>query len=160
MGVDSVVKLKGHVSKEEILQFIQKHIDKDASIFNPSSMDLGVINNFSVQEYYGAETEPDKMHWKQEDCWFRFSEDNDINSIFYCYHNVNFYENLEFYECCETAEQDKLIEMVKSETTTLMVRRHEESTEVLWKIVEHFGGWFDANDCDDIPFIHVYGKGK
>lgn len=73
----------------------------------------------------------------------------EIRSIFYLYDDRNCHENLKYYMSVD------LEDMVYSEKTYLSLGCGGSSVEIMKKIVEHFGGWFDENDCDDKEYYYI-----
>ena len=51
-----------------------------------------------------------------------------------------------------------LEDMVKAETTYLSLNKDDSSVDDIKKIVEHFGGWVDEDDCDDEPYYPLLKK--
>jgi hypothetical protein len=143
MGVDTKVRLKGHVKNQDILEFIRNTYDKDAYVSNWR------VDNFdeipSIKERYD-----DSGRWLTEVCFIVFKHPKDgLREMFYMHSNVNFHENLEYYE------QFNLTDMVKSEVTYLSLGHWASSVDILKTIAAHFGGWLDENDCDDNPYYWV-----
>lgn len=139
MSADVTLNLKGYISAEQIVDYIDEHYK--------------LINNGVKEENYGSLNEcdwvkekyDDSNEWKITSGFITFNDGNENRAMFYLYQNVNFYENLEYY-----SEHD-LEDMVKSETTHLSLEHYGNSVDIMKGIAQEFGGWLNENDCDDIP---------
>lgn len=145
MGVEVQGKLKGYIPPQEVLNFIQQTIDSNAK------------SCVEVEDYGIAEYDWIKERYDNTDKWlitsgfiYFTSKQGEQRSLFYFYNNVNSYENLEYYS------KYNLEDMVKSETTDIiMLDWHGESVEIIKSIVTEFGGWIDENDCDDEKYYPI-----
>ena len=144
MGVDTKGKLKGYVSPQEVLNFIKQTIDSNAK----SHVEL---KDYGIAEYDWIKERYDNTNkWLITSGFINFtSKQGEQRSLFYCYNNVNSYENLEYYS------EYGLENMVKSETTDIMLGCYGDSVEVIKSIVTEFGGWIDENDCDDKEYYPI-----
>ena len=144
MGVDTKGKLKGYVSPQEVLNFIQQTIDSNAKSY-VELKDYGIVNYDWIKERYGKTNK-----WLITSGFIDFTDKSgEQRSLFYCYNNINSYENLEYYSTYG------LENMVKSETTDIMLGCHGESVDVIKSIVTEFGGWIDENDCDNEVYYPI-----
>lgn len=139
MSCDTILRLKGHITAEQIVDYIDEHY----KFFNNGVKEnnYGSLNNYNwVKEKYD-----DSNEWKTTDGFITFNDGTENRAIFYCYQNINSYENLEYYN------RYNLENMVKSETTCLSLELYGNSVEIMKGIAQEFGGWLDENDCDDEP---------
>ena len=145
MSVDTHAKLKGKVSFEDIRDVVEKLYGQygPVTIANRSTSDWD--ESSSIQARYD-----DSGRWRTDMCYIVFhASPDEVRDMFCLYCNVNFYENLSYYE------EFNLEDMVKAETTFLSLGKWGHSVEIIKAIAEHFGGWVDENDCDDIPYYWV-----
>ena len=155
MGADTKGLIKGYVSADEVLNFIRQKYDKDAKNC-VKSMKCGELSTldfgFVMQPNHETDTE-----WVITSGFINFSYNGEIRSLFYSYNNINPYENLEYYEK-NYSEYTYLSDMIKSETVSLSLGKDDDAITIMTDILSYFGGWIDANDCDDIPYIPVPSK--
>lgn len=138
MGCDTTLRLKGHITAEQIIDYIDEHYKFIGNSVKEDN--YGSLKKYDwVKEKYDNSNE-----WKIISGFITFNNDENI-TIFYFYQNINSYENLEYYR------EHNLENMVKSETTFLSLGRCDNSVEIMQGIAQEFGGWLDENDCDDIP---------
>lgn len=138
MGVDTKGLLKGRVSPEDVLNFIRQ-------TFDPNSISHVKLNNYGDDSSYEwiKERYDDSGEWKTWRGYIYFHDGVRDRSLFYCYTNHNSWENLKYYS------EFGLEDMVKAETTHISLNKDESSIDDIKKIVTHFGGWIDEDDCDD-----------
>lgn len=141
MGVDTKGLLKGKVPPEEVLNFIRQ-------TFNPNAKSHVKLSNYGddsgfewIKERYDNSGE-----WKTWSGFIEFNDGARDRGLFYCYTNHNTWENLKYYS------EYGLEDMVKTETTYISLNKDDSSIDIIKKIVSHFGGWIDENDCDDEPY--------
>lgn len=145
MSVDTKVRLNGHIRPEEILNFIKQKFDVNVKMSLIDELNLGLKSeNDYIYESY--DDDPYRKSWSTS---FHFTYKGENRMIYYIYHNYNTYENLDIYK------QYGLEDMVKSETTHLILGCWGASVEIMRAIVEEFGGWIDENDCDNIEYEPV-----
>lgn len=137
MGCDTNLRLKGHVTVEQIVDYIDEHYKFISNSIREDSYG-------SLSEYWVKEKYDDSNEWKTTSGFIRFNDGTENRNMFYSYQNVNSYENLEYYS------KYNLENMVKSETTLLSLGCCGNSVEIMKRIAQEFGGWLDENDCDDI----------
>lgn len=143
MSIATIGKLKGHITIEQVLQFVRDTYDKDARIFFRDTTDWD--ESPAIKERYD-----DSGRWIGNTCSIAFNlPDDGERMLFYCYENVNFYENLEYYQ------EHGLGDMVKAETTYISLGCWGHSVDIMKAIVSNFGGWLDENDCDDVVFYEI-----
>lgn len=140
MSVDTKGKLKGKVSIEDVANFIEKKFGIVTSI--RKSKDSVYEEADYMKEFYGDIP-------TTETAYISFEYNCEKRNIFYFYSNYNTYENLEMYS------EYGLEEMVKSETTDLIIGCWGSSVEIMKSIVAHFGGWVDEDDCDDNEYYEI-----
>lgn len=139
MGCYTLLRLKGNITVEQIVDYIDEHYKFISN--NVKEKNGGSLNKYNrVKEKYD-----DSNEWKITNGFIRFNDGDENKAIFYDYQNINFYENLEYYS------KYNLENMVKSETTFLSLGYYDNSVEIMKGIAQEFGGWLDENDCDDIP---------
>lgn len=151
MSVSTKGKIKGFVRWEEILNYIKQKYDSNATsdISRSKVMPLAECHfNYIVNQHSEDET----MYYY--DCGFIFYKLNGEGyQLFYRYSNIN------AFDCLEEYEQDglyDLVEMEKSEVTTISCGHYGDSVEVITDIIAHFGGgWIDKNDCDDESYCPI-----
>lgn len=140
MGCNTILRLKGHITPEQIVDYIDKHYD---------------FKRKSIREYYAKLLDESAIKERYDDSnkckvtmgFIDFHDDNDKwISMNYYYCNVNIYDNLD--HCLKFGIED----MAKSETTELtMCCFFDNSVEIMKGIAQEFGGWLDEDDCDDEP---------
>lgn len=136
---DTRLRLKGRITAEQITDYIDEHYKLIKNEVKEEN--YGSLNQYGwVKEKYD-----DSNEWKVTSGFITFNDGKENRYLFYLYHNVNSYENLKYYS------QYNLEDMVKSETTELMLGFYDSSVEIMKGIAQEFGGWLDENDCDDIP---------
>lgn len=138
MSCDIVLRLKGHVTVEQIVDYIDEHYKFISNSVKEEN--YGSLNKYNWFE----EKYDDSNEWKITSGLITFNDGERNRSIFYVYQNINFYENLEYYR------KYHLENMVKSETTSLSLGCYGNSVKIMKGIAQEFGGWLDENDCDDI----------
>ena len=144
MGRDTVAKLKGYVPIEDIFNFVREKYDKYATM-TLTDTKMGLIKDKDfIKESYGK-----SQYWHSYTGNINFKNGETYRNIFYSYNNVNSYENLEHYS------EYGLEDMVKSETTFISLGCFGNSKEIIESITKHFGGWFDADDCDGEPYVFI-----
>lgn len=144
MGVDTKGLLKGKVLPEEVLNFIRQSFDQNAK----SDVKLNNYGDNSRFEWI-KERYDNSGEWKNWSGFIYFHDGVNDRGLFYSYTNHNSWENLEHYS------EFSLEDMVKAETTYISLNKDETSVNDIIKIVEHFGGWVDENDCDDEPYYPI-----
>ena len=84
MSCDTILRLKGHITAEQIVDYIDEHY------------------KFIKEENYGSlskynwvkEKYDDSNEWKITSGFITFNDGDENRDIFYCYQNINSYENL------------------------------------------------------------------
>lgn len=150
MGCDTYAKILGKVTQEEIVKTIKEVLEVEdvvsevkRTVYNPlDDLDFPFRN-------YG-----DEDYWYTESGFICFTYECEKRMIFYCYDNINTYENLEYYKA-KYPDRPDILKMIKSEKTHLGLGYWGKSVEILEAIVKKFGGWLDENDCDGIPYRRV-----
>lgn len=138
MSYDTILRLKGHITTEQIVDYIDEH-------YKFISNSIKEENCGSLSEYnWVKEKYDDSNEWKITNGFITFNDCEENKNIFYLYQNINSYENLEYYS------EYNLEDMVKSEITFLILGCYN-SVEIMQGIAQEFGGWLDEDDCDDIP---------
>lgn len=151
MGCDTCGKIKGYVKHEDIFEFIKNNYDKDAT----HRVIRQIICHLSECDwkYKLNEHSDDNENWYDIYGSINFKYNEEERMLFYCYSNINSYENLKYYSECG------LEDMVKTETTHIGLGCWGSSVKIIKEIVENFGGgWLDENDCDDKEYYLVKPK--
>lgn len=140
MGCATILRLKGHITVEQIVGYIDEHYKLISD--GTHEENYGSVNQLlsDIKEKYD-----DSNEWKITEGFITFNDDNENRAMFYAYQNINLYENLNYYR------QYNLENMVKSELTFLRLDHHGNSVEIMKWIAKEFGGWLDEDDCDDEP---------
>jgi len=147
MSVNTKILLDGHILPKTILNVIKNNIDKNARIRLYDNENMGKLSEYDfIKAHYG-----NSNNWEVNTCYIDYNDGYNGNvSIFYYYSNINSYENLQYYE------KYNLSKMVKSEKTFLIFDFISNVIATpIYKLLLHFGGWIDVNDCDNIPYDRV-----
>ena len=90
MSCDTILRLKGHITAEQIVDYIDEHY----KFFNNGVKE----NNYGSLHKYNwvKEKYDDSNEWKITDGFITFNDGDENRAIFYCYQNINSYENLEY----------------------------------------------------------------
>lgn len=139
MSCDTILRLKGHITVEQIVDYIDEHYKFISKSIRKDN--YGSLNRYNWFE----EKYDDSNEWKITSGFIRFNDGDENRNIFYDYQNINCYNNLGYYS------KYNLEDMVKSETTFLSLGCCGNSVEIMKGIAQEFGGWLDENDCDDEP---------
>lgn len=145
MSVDVKVSLDGYVSTEEIVDFLNE---------------IGSVEEYKTNEKnykyecgnFWKEVFCKDNLWKIKFGFISFYYQKEYRTLFYNYSTVNFWDNIEYYS---KELQEKFI---KGEHTQLSISCFGNAVEVMKLICEHFGGWIDENDCDDIDPYYIEKK--
>ena len=148
MSADTHGKIKGYVRYEDILNFIRQKWDKDATSDTKKSIRQPISECNWKHEINEHSEDNDNWYAIQGFICFEYHGENRV--LFYCYDNLNHYENLDYYA------KRGLLEMVKTETTYLSLGCYGDSVEIIKELVAYFGGgWIDENDCDDEEYYPI-----
>ena len=156
MGYDTVGRIKGFVSHQDITDFIKEKYDKNVEDYVVRYV-MKPISKCDWKHKINEHSE-DKVNWYNEHGFIYFKYNGEKTALFYDYDNVNHYENEKYYS------ELGLADMVESETTHIdfgIVKdtEEEENVKILKEIISHFGGgWLDNNDCDDEEPYWVDGE--
>ncbi len=148
MSVDTLGKIRGYVNASEILNFIRQKYDSEAI----STVEKSTYNKLDEITYPFElnEHSDDSEHYYIESGFIYFTYNNENRSLFYCYSNINPYENMSYYI------NHGLKDMVLSETTSINLGNWGDSVKIITEIISHFGGgWIDENDCDSEEFYPI-----
>ena len=156
MSVDAKVRLRGYISPEEICYYIKKKYNTD------------VENTVEIHDY-GLIT-PEMRHGDniiKRGITHHISQHGFINfkicgqngeeenrQLFYIYDNIISLSDLEYYI------SEGLENMVRSETTYLMLGYWGNAVAILKDMAMEYGGWLDENDCDDKPYYYIRKRRK
>lgn len=142
MSSDTLGRIKGYVSHEDITDFIRNNWD-------PCVTDgVGKRNNGPLSKVNWKhelhEHSEDNENWYDVSGFINFTYNGNRRRLFYFYENINNFENLEYYA------KRGLEDMINTETTRVNIGAWGDSVEIITEIIKHFGGgWIDENDCDD-----------
>lgn len=151
MGCDTYGKIKGYVRQEDIFEFIKQKYDENA--INKVGRTMTIPLSKCSWEYEVNEHSEDSENWYTISGFICFKYNEEDRMLFYCYNNINSFENLEYYM------EYGLENMVKTETTHIGLGCWGSSVEIIKEIVENFGGgWIDENDCDDEEYYFIEPK--
>lgn len=146
MSVSMKIRLDGHITPEVLLNWLYKNA-KSACMADTSKI------NMRLEPYVDTKTcyNDDGSDLYMETTTFYYTLPEQFSTrLFMQYFNYNNYENLDYYY--ELGLED----MVRAETTTLIVSRPTDmDKEIGIKLVSDFGGWIDYNDCDNEPYVRV-----
>lgn len=153
MGCDTIGRMKHFVKHEDILEFIKKRYDSDATA-EIKRKNCGKISEYKDPFKINEHSDNDIYHYQISGFIF-FKDGTDTRMLFYFYSNLNFFENLEYYQ------EENLEEMVQAETTYISLGCNGNSIGIIRDILEEFnGGWLDENDCDDESPYFISTKKK
>ena len=147
MGCDTIGKIQGHIEPVYILNYLMKNIDKNAKA-KIRKIDYGPLADYVMETYDNSNR---MMNWSG---FIDFKYNGKNRNLFYSYSNYNAYENLEYYKPLG------LEPMVKEEKTHISLGCDDDAQKIIKDIITFFGGWFDANDCDDEEFIFINKQSK
>lgn len=149
MSVDTIGRLRGFVDSEKIIKYLQTHYDKNAKGEIDRKI-YGKINNLENMSYSINTGSQDNNNWYVDSGVIEFNDGEEDRAIFYSYSNINFFENLKYYQ------KLNLEDMCLAETTTIILGCYGNSVEIIKNMLEYFnGGWLDEDDCDDISFEYI-----
>mgnify|MGYP007079216273 CR=1 FL=1 len=109
MGCDTIGRIKGFVSHQDITEFIKEKYDKNVED-HVIRYGLGLISKCDWKHKINEHSE-DKVNWYNEHGFIYFKYNGEKTALFYDYDNVNHYENEDYYL------ELGLGDMVESETT-------------------------------------------
>lgn len=144
MSVDTKARLLGHISPEEIVNYIYHNWDKNVvNYVEYEDLNHWKKENYNwIKEVYGNEI-------YSEHGFINFNYNDESRSIFYNYNSYNLYENLEYYK------KYGLEQMVKSETTYLSLGKWGSSIEIIKELVTYYGGWINFDDSKDEEYYYI-----
>lgn len=149
MGIDTRCKLRGRVTPEQIVRFLET---KYTDVVNETSTRYTDIPKDCV-----CIDLDDVGRWAITGGFITFTDINgDRRMLHYFYDNLKFFDDLA--TCIKNEEPDEIILMYASKTTSLSLGCWGNSVEILKGICEEFGGWLDENDCDENDFYRIDKK--
>lgn len=149
MGIDTVAKIKGRITPEQITEII-----KDLFGVEPKNEVKRTIYDKLDDLDYPFRNYGEEDYWFGDFGFIRFTYNGENRQLFYSYNNINLYDNLLLYKR-KYPDRTDIHNMIKSETTHLSLGKWGSSVEILEAIVKKFGGWVDEDDCDDIPYRYI-----
>ena len=151
MGCDTIGRIKGFVSHQNLSNFIKEKYDKNV-VDHVVRYVMKPISECDWKHKINEHSE-DEINWYNDHGFIYFKYDGEKTALFYDYNNINHYENEKYYSAYGLAD------MVESETTYINLgiidsESGKENVKILKEIISHFGGgWLDNNDCDDeLPY--------
>lgn len=149
MSTDVIAKIDGYITPSAVLKLIQSKFDQSAALQNVQIQKISKLSELKkkihIFHVYGAETE----YWTTETGFICFTYNKNKYTMFYLHNNINTHENMEYYE------KHRLADMCDAHTTTLILGKCGESSEIMKRICEYFGGWLDEDDEDNKPFYRI-----
>lgn len=133
MGKDIVVRLKGHITQHQIIDFLSS---VGYTTFDKTTKYIEGLKELWRCSYSDYDDSCNAVHI---DGFIKLSKDGEINSIYYSYWNVNTFEEIPHYQL-DYPDRLNLILMAAMETTYISMNYSEESVELMKSICEHFGG--------------------
>ncbi len=141
MGVDTKGLLRGRVLPEDVLNYIRQ-------TFDPNAILDVKLNNYGDDSGYEwiRERYDDSGEWKT---WSGF---------------IHFHDGVKDRECfiiIQTIIHGKTLSIIRALIWKIWLKlklhiyhsiKMIARLMILKKIVEHFGGWVDEDDCDDEPY--------
>lgn len=141
MSTDTVGRIKGYITAEEICEYIKKCWDKTAES-NVIRNNISSIQNITW-DYLVNEHSENSEYWYADTGIIKFCYKGQERWLHYCYNNLNHFENLKYYKNLG------LEEMERSEYTNLILAYFEDSAAIMQDIIKYFGGgWLDESDED------------
>ena len=152
MGKDTVVRLKGHITQNQIIEFLSSvgytAFDKTTKYIEG----LKELLHCSYSDY------DDSCNAVRIGGFIKLYKDDEINFIYYSYWNVNTFDSIPYYQL-DYPDRLDLILMAAMETTFISMNYSKENVQLMKSICEHFGGWIDENDCDNKTYRFIGKKG-
>lgn len=146
MSIAMKIRLDGHITPEVMLNWLYKNTES-ARMTKTRKINMALEPYVDTKICYND----DGSDLYIETTSFYYTLPKKFSThLFMDYSNYNNYENLDYYS--ELGLED----MVRAETTILIVNRPTDmDKEMGTKLVSDFGGWIDYNDCDNEPYIRV-----
>ena len=151
MSVDTKTRLDGKVTFESILDWLKTNIDSNAYM-NPYKKSY--FSNDTANKMYNLDHEKydeDSPYYISNYIYFKHKNTN--MNLFVYYTNINTYENLKYFTKCGLAD------MVKQETTHIIIPYCENGVEISHMLATYYGGWVEDNDCSDLSYVR-FDKGS
>ena len=132
MSTDTVGRIKGYITAEEICEYIKKCWDKTAES-NVIRNNISSIQNITW-DYLVNEHSENSEYWYADTGIIKFCYKGQERWLHYCYNDLNHFENLKYYKNLV------LEEMERSEYTNLILAYFEDSAAIMQDIIKYFGG--------------------
>lgn len=148
MGKDTCVRLKGHVTQQQIIEFLNSigYLADDKTNIYPLTFDV------NDNRLYSNATSICCNH--EESGFIRICKNEESSVIFYLYPVQTLTEDV-MSTYVNYPDRPDLLIMESSDTTFLDMRYSEDNLDLMKTICEHFGGWIDENDCDDETYRFI-----
>ena len=153
MGVDTKVRLRGHISPDRICCYLES---KYKNVRNEVKTTISVIDKTECDRYICYDDNNDFII--TESGFIHFTDNiGDKRSLFYYRTNINDLTDLislyEYNKFGTIDDNDILFNVI--ETTRLSLGLFGNSIDIMKDICNHLGGWIDENDCDDESFYWI-----
>lgn len=149
MGVDTKVRLRGHISADRICCYLES---KYSNVENKVKTNISNFEKDKYTRYLCYDDNPDYL--VTESGFIHFIDNSgDRRSLFYYYTNINDFSDLVTLYNQNCSDDVLLISVV--ERTCLSIGLFGNSIENMKGICKHFGGWIDENDCDNESFYWI-----
>ena len=148
MGKHTVVRLKGHITQHQIIEFLSS---VGYTAFDKTTK---YIEGLKESLYCPHSDYDDSCNTIHVNGFIKLSE----SYIYYSYWNVNTFDLIPYYQL-DYPDRLDLILMAAMETTYISMNYNKENVEIMKSICKHFGGWIDENDCDNETYYFLYERG-
>ena len=151
MSVDTRGYIKGWVSDKEIVKLLKYMYGVNA---------VSEVKDYTKEYLSDIKWPVHKFHYEGKDTkhwefhgFINFEMPNgEKRQLFYHYSNAMDKSDDAYYI------SKGLEKMVFSDRTYICLGCWGSSKEIIRGIIEHYGGWFDENDCDDKSFVYIRKK--
>lgn len=94
MSIDTIGRLRGFISSEQIAKYLQTHYDKNAFCKIERKFYGKIDEEFSDTVYAINLGSQDNDNWYVDSGFIEFKDEDETRQLFYSYSNVNFYEKV------------------------------------------------------------------
>lgn len=135
MSIVTRAKILGFVTPKRIAEFVSEKFNYKVDYSNVRTHSEGPKSNYDFKKEYDSHKEVITGAGA-----ISIELDTTFVTLFYSTKNINTYENLEYYE------RRGLGDMVRARTTSLFSNYDERISEIIFAIINEFGGWYVEND--------------
>lgn len=146
MTVDTKAKLIGKVSHEEIEAFLEKFTGSEVT--NTVTREERNLIDYRNEIVFLGDKENCVI--KQDLGFIHFTYKEEKRSMWYFYADGLWVDADKTRACIENRTPELI-----GETTELSLGFNDTAIEIMTALVEHFGGYIDENDCDDVWYKRV-----